>query len=130
MQKIRFIQYGLGAIGADIARTAIEKGFVMVGAIDITKDKIGRDAYEFIYPESDKTSGILVTDNIDGLEANVCFLATSSRMSAVLEQIESIVGRGINVLSTCEELVYPWLSYTRASTELNRHLLLIHLCYQ
>ncbi|MBI5331988.1 MAG: hypothetical protein HZB65_00275 [Candidatus Aenigmarchaeota archaeon] len=47
-KPIRFIQYGLGAIGADIARLAIENGFELVGAIDIAKDKIGRDAYEFI----------------------------------------------------------------------------------
>ncbi|MFH0837238.1 MAG: dihydrodipicolinate reductase [Candidatus Aenigmatarchaeota archaeon] len=120
MEKIRFVQYGIGAVGADIARTAIENGFQLVGAIDIEKSKIGRDAYEFIFPESDKTSGILISDNLDGIEADICFLATSSKLSAVMDQLEAIVSKGMNVLSTCEELAYPWLSYTRAATELNK----------
>ena len=43
-EKIRIVCYGIGAVGTRIAKFLLTKqGVQIVGAIDIAKDKIGKD---------------------------------------------------------------------------------------
>lgn len=113
MEKIRVVCYGVGAVGTRIAKFMVEKeGLEIVGAIDADKNKVGKDLGELL--EINKKLGIIVSDDVDKVLSRACcdvvVHATSSYLKEVYQQIAPLAKYGVNVISTCEELSYPFLS--------------------
>jgi 2,4-diaminopentanoate dehydrogenase len=105
MQPITVAQYGIGPIGAEIARLLLTKPWIrVVGAVDIDPDKIGRDLGEVI--GLDRQVGVPVTAELQGKPDVVCH-STGSRLREVAGQLESLLSYGCHVVSTCEELSFP-----------------------
>jgi len=105
MHPISVAQYGIGPIGAEIARLLLTKPWVkLVGAVDIDPNKIGKDLGEVI--GLDRKVGVPVTPDLQGKPDVVCH-STGSRLREVVDQLESLLGRGCHVVSTCEELSFP-----------------------
>ena len=120
--EINVLLYGLGAMGRRIAKAVLEKkGLRVVGAVDISKEIVGKDLGEIL--ESNKRVGVTVTDDVDALlskiKANIAIIATTSYLKDVYPQIEKCVKAGINVISTCEELSYPYYKYPQLSNEID-----------
>ncbi len=108
-EVIRVIQYGLGPIGSAIARLAAERdNLELVGAVDIDPAKIGKEVGALI--GLDHALGFEVTARLDevGAEADVVLHSTSSYFDLFLEQILEILGAGFDIISTSEELSFPW----------------------
>ncbi|HYO75237.1 MAG TPA: dihydrodipicolinate reductase [Thermoanaerobaculia bacterium] len=105
MQPITVAQYGIGPIGAEIARLLLTKPWIrIVGAVDIDPNKIGKDLGEVI--GLGRPIGVLVTAELEGKPDVVCH-STGSRLREVAGQLESLLSRGCHVVSTCEELSFP-----------------------
>jgi len=120
---IRVVHYGLGSIGSAIARlTAAQRGLEVVGGIDRDPAKAGRDLGDVI--GLDRQLGLAVSDNATELlqrtYPDVVIHATTSLFHQVYSQILDCVAARANVISTCEELVYPYAKAAAASDELNR----------
>ncbi|HET7436001.1 MAG TPA: dihydrodipicolinate reductase [Thermoanaerobaculia bacterium] len=104
-QPITVAQYGIGPIGAEIARLLLSKPWIkVVGAVDIDPDKIGKDLGEVI--GLGRTVGVPITAELQGKPDVVCH-STGSRLRDVESQLVSLLERGCHVVSTCEELSYP-----------------------
>jgi 4-hydroxy-tetrahydrodipicolinate reductase len=102
---ISVAQYGIGPIGAEIARLLLSKPWVkLVAAVDIDPDKIGKDVGDVI--GLGRKAGVLVTPRLDEKVDVVCH-STGSRLREVSEQLIDLLGRGSHVVSTCEELSFP-----------------------
>ena len=107
LHPIRVVHYGLGAIGSSIARlSAAQRGLQIVGGIDRDPAKIGCDLGEVI--------------GLDRTRPDVVILATASFFHEVYGQLLECVAARANVISTCEELVYPFVRDPAASAKLNR----------
>jgi 4-hydroxy-tetrahydrodipicolinate reductase len=122
MQKIRVVLYGVGAIGSKIAKFLLEKeGVDIVGAIDIAKDKVGRDLGEVL--GIDKRLGVVVSDKPETVFRKACadvvVHATTSYLRDVYPQIAPLAKYGVNVISTCEELSYPYVSEPELAKKLD-----------
>jgi 4-hydroxy-tetrahydrodipicolinate reductase len=122
MGKIEVISYGVGAVGGFIAKFLLEKeGIDMVGAIDVAKDKVGKDLGEVLGLE--RKVGVKISDNLEAVlskvEADIAVHATSSFLKDTYPQIASIVENGVNVISTCEELSYPYVSEPKLAEKLD-----------
>src|ERR1051325_6595518 len=105
LQPISVAQYGIGPIGAEIARLLLSKPWVrLVAAVDIDPNKIGRDVGEVI--GLGREVGVKVTPQIEGKPEVVCH-STGSRLRDVTGQLKDLLGRGCHVVSTCEELSFP-----------------------
>jgi 2,4-diaminopentanoate dehydrogenase len=105
VKPITVAQYGIGPIGAEIARLLLTKPWIrVVGAIDIDPAKIGKDLGEVI--GLGRSVGVPVTAELQGKPDVVCH-STGSRLSEVAGQLESLLERGCHVVSTCEELSFP-----------------------
>ena len=107
---IRVLFYGLGPIGAAVARqVASRKGFQIVGAVDIDRAKIGLDLGQVI--GLDKKLRIRVTNVALGAikagKPDVAVLCTSSSLKKVMPQIEQVLSKKVAIVSTTEELSYP-----------------------
>lgn len=102
---IAVAQYGIGPIGAEIARLLLKKPWVkLVAAVDIDPNKIGKDLGEVI--GLDREVGVKVTADVQGKPEVICH-STGSRLRDVHGQLKELLGRGCHVVSTCEELSFP-----------------------
>jgi hypothetical protein len=110
MAKIRVIHFGLGPIGAGVARViAARQNMQIVGAIDIDPTKVGRDVGQVIGLERDL--GIPVSDEAAKVlkkKADVVMHCTSSSLEKVEPELAAIIRARHNIVSTCEELSMPW----------------------
>ncbi len=104
----RFIQYGLGPIGVEVAALALRRGHQLVAAVDIDPAKTGKPATALI---AAAPPGVIVAARVaDVLNsgADVVLHCTQSRLAQVLPQLLPLVDAGLSVISTCEELAFPW----------------------
>lgn len=120
---MRTIHYGIGPIGAEIARVAAAReGVEIVGAVDIDPAKIGKDLGEVA--ELGHPLGVTITDDAAALfastPADVVLHTTGSILERVYPQLEQIVDAGFNVVSTCEELAYPSAQNPDLAADLDR----------
>ncbi|MEA2660959.1 MAG: hypothetical protein QOH08_531 [Chloroflexota bacterium] len=122
-ETIRAIQFGCGPIGRSIARAASQRRDVrLVGAIDRDPAMIGRDLADL--DGRSGPLGVVVTDDLGQLVAKtkpqVAFHATGSRLAGVREQLAQLLQAGLNVVSTCEELTFPYGDDAHIAADLGR----------
>jgi 2,4-diaminopentanoate dehydrogenase len=108
---IRVLHVGLGPIGAAVVRqVATRPGFKAVGAIDIDAAKLGRDLGEMVGLE--RTLRVKVSNDLRAVvktaRPDVAVLCTSSSLKKVWPQIDAILKLKLPIVSTTEELAYPW----------------------
>ena len=121
-KKIRVLQYGVGPIGASIARLMRQKAALeIVGAIDKDPAKAGLDLGE-VAGATDAPWGVTVAADSARLLAkpvDVVIHSTSSYLPSVMEQLLECLGAGCCVVSTCEELAYPYRKHPDLSAQLD-----------
>ncbi|MFQ6019169.1 MAG: dihydrodipicolinate reductase [Dehalococcoidia bacterium] len=122
-EKIRTIHYGIGAVGAEVVRLALDRLDVeIVGAIDAYPAKAGKDLGEAVGLA--RSLGISVTYDADLVLkdsfADVVIHATGSSLTTVYPQILQIVSSEKSVVSSCEELSFPWARYPDIAQKLDR----------
>jgi 4-hydroxy-tetrahydrodipicolinate reductase len=111
MPSIRVLHFGLGPIGSSIVKQVAERrGLKIVGAIDIDPAKTGRDLGDVT--NLGRRLGVKVqSDAAQALKAarpDVVVHCTSSALERVLPQLEQILAAKAAVVSTTEELAYPF----------------------
>jgi 4-hydroxy-tetrahydrodipicolinate reductase len=122
MRKVRVAIFGVGAVGSLIAKFLLEKeGVEIVGAIDVAKDKVGKDLGEVLGIE--KKVGVKVSDDVDAVlseaKPDIAIHATSSFLKDTYPQIASIIKHGVKVISTCEELSNPYYTEPKIAKKLD-----------
>jgi hypothetical protein len=120
---IRVMHVGLGPIGAAVARQlAARKGFRIVAAVDIDRNKIGRDIGEVAElgrPLRVKVSGDL-RKAAKAAKPDVAVLCTSSSLKSVMPQLAELLKLRLPVVSTTEELAYPAARNRRLARQLDQ----------
>lgn len=122
MKNVKIMLYGVGAVGAMIGRFLLEKeGAEIVCAVDIAPDKVGKDLSGVL--GTTRKLGIKVENSVDSAvkctKPDIAVHATSSFLKDTYLQIASILEHGINVVSTCEELSYPYLTEPKLAKQLD-----------
>lgn len=119
MPSATFVQYGLGSIGLAMAALAVERGHRPVGAVDIDPQKVGADLGTLLGREP---LGVRVTaDPAEALAAGpqVVLHTTQSHIPQVLDQILDGLEAGACVVSTCEEMAFPWYRHPAAARRID-----------
>ena len=116
MPQIRVLHFGIGPIGAAVAKqVAARPGFKIVGAIDVDPAKVGRDIGDVA--GLNRRVGLKVQDNADkalkAAKPDVVIHCTGSSIKGVLPQLEAILRSKSPVISTTEELAYPGYTHVR-----------------
>jgi len=120
--EIKLVLFGIGPIGERIAKVVLgKKGMKIVGAVEIAKEKAGRDLGDVI--KVGRKLGVIVTDDPDSLfakiTADVALIATGSYVRTVYSQVVKCIESGMNVVSTCEQLAYPWLTEPQLAKQID-----------
>lgn len=120
-QKIRVVQMGLGPIGNKATIYLAERPqFQIVGAVDVDPAKVGQDVGVLagLAP-----LGVAVTADLgsvlSGGNVDVVLLTTASSLIKVEKQLAAILPYGVNVVSSCEELSYPWLTHPEIAARID-----------
>lgn len=121
--KVRVILYGLGSIGSEVARAALkQEGLQVVGAVDKDRAKVGADVGELI--GLGEKVGIRVTDQPEELfkatNADLVLHTTGSYFKDVYPQLAEIAEAELDVVSSAEELSFPYLQHPDLAEKLNR----------
>lgn len=111
MRKVRIVLFGVGAIGSLVGKFLLEKeGVEIVGAVDVSMEKVGKDLGEVLGLE--RKVGVEVSESVDHVfsrvKPDIAIHATSSFLKDVHPQLVALIKNGVNVISTCEELVNPY----------------------
>lgn len=95
-EKVRVVVVGAGPIGQGVAREiASRHGLVLDGVVDIDPGKLGQTV-----------GGVPISRSIPA-GAQVAVLTTTSSLAKLEPQVLEAVGRGLAVVSSCEELAWP-----------------------
>ena len=121
--KVRAVQYGCGPIGCSVVRYACQRADIeLVGAVDIDKSLAGRDLGEVAGIKN--KLGVSISADTDAVlsqaKPDVVFLTTSSSLKVIYPQVEKCIRAGANVVSTCEELAYPYRKDPQLSAEIDK----------
>ncbi len=118
----RTVHAGLGPIGAAIARAALARSdIVPVAAADPNPAIVGQRLAEVAAVES--AHDVRVAGDLEealATPADAVLQATGSYLPDVMPQLLACIRAGRNVVSTCEELAYPWLRHPALAAELDR----------
>jgi 4-hydroxy-tetrahydrodipicolinate reductase len=122
-RKIKVAQFGLGPIGLETVKLAAGKAWAeVVGGVDIDPAKVGRDLSEIV--GLDSLRGCAIYPSLEELLAKVkpqlIFHTAVSKFQAAFPQLEAMARRGISVVSSCEELVFPGLREPSLAGKLDR----------
>ncbi len=121
MSPVPTILLGLGPIGQAIGRAlAAESRLEVVGAVDIDPGLLGKRLDQIC---DANLPALAITDSLAAVQAPtgaVVLQATGSRLDAVRDQILDAISLGYHVVSTCEELCWPWEDQPGLAGEINR----------
>lgn len=120
-RKIRIVQYGIGVIGRGVTKVlAQRKDMEIVGAIDLAN--VGQDLG--LISGLGRKLGILIDNDGNSVlrktKPQVVIHTTSSSLKKVYPEIESLVKSKVNVISSCEELSYPYYRHPRLAARLTQ----------
>ena len=122
MDTIDIVLIGLGPMGQKTVRFIQDRpGLRVVGAVDVNPTLHGRDLGEVANLDR---LGVPVSSSLEeclkSAQPKVAVLTTVSDMKRITPQIEGALLHGLPVVSTCEELSYPWDTAPELAERLDR----------
>ena len=122
-RALRVVHVGLGPIGQGIARLVLEaEGLQVVGATDPSPEYAGKDLGTVL--GLPKKLRIKVAPDpakfLAKAKADLAVLCTSSSLKGVKSELAALTKRGINVVTTCEELAFPTPEHSALFRELDK----------
>jgi 4-hydroxy-tetrahydrodipicolinate reductase len=106
------LQIGFGPLGVHIAKIIAEKLTVKtVAVVDIDEKLIGKALSQV---SSDLSENVFIYNSVKDAMASietrpdVAIITTVSSLEKLIPQVEIVAKHGIPIISTCEELSYPW----------------------
>src|SRR5258706_6408909 len=113
---------GLGAIGRLIARAVLTRSDLeIVAAVDLDPQRVGRKLSDVVgAPSPDVSVAPDAGAALKKAQHGVLLHATGSRLDRVEGELAQALSAGLAVVSTCEELSYPWLRHPEIAERLDR----------
>lgn len=120
--KVRAIQYGCGKMAKVLFKYMVDHGVEIVGAIDNNPEVVGLDVGDFA--ELGFKTGVVISDNseevFNSCDADIAIVTILSYMPEMYPFFETAARHGVNVITTCEEAIYPWNTSPSETNRLDR----------
>ena len=121
-QPFKIIQIGFGSLGRHISSSILKReNLELVSVVDANPELTGKFLRELVEGKID--TDVQITNDLDtildSIKADVAIVATSSSLEIVVPTIENCLSYGLDVISICEELSYPYQKKLDLATSLN-----------
>jgi 4-hydroxy-tetrahydrodipicolinate reductase len=119
---IGVIHYGVGPIGRAVATIVASRPWLTsLGAVDSDPETVGQHLSTVCGFESQAGDPRVVAHITDASHegGSVVLHCTGSSFRSVVPQLRECLDAGLNVISTCEELAYPWEAHPTTALELD-----------
>jgi len=126
---LRLLHIGLGPLGKMMVADAARRGIAQVVAAVDTDPAISGKKLSQIVPECgfdctiessiDRATTLALRQGGAASAIDAALLTTSSDLAKCAPSLRQLLSRGISVVSTCEELLYPWLRHKALAEELD-----------
>lgn len=118
---LRILQVGLGPLGLQVAREVEERGLGRIAAaVDTDPELAGRFLRELL-PGADASARVHAELDaaLDSAHFDAAFVLTSSWLADCAPTFGALLERGLAVVSTCEELLFPALRHAALAQQLD-----------
>jgi hypothetical protein len=120
-QKIKVAQFGLGPIGIESVKLAVEKEWIdFVGGVDIDPAKVGKTIAAVTGANAGNAK---IFKNFEELweqaKPQVVLHTAGSKADVSIQQIRPMAECGVSVVSSCEELLVPKFRAPKLAEELD-----------
>jgi 4-hydroxy-tetrahydrodipicolinate reductase len=118
---VRILHVGLGPLGVKTVTDLYERKLgIVVAAVDTASGIAGRKLSEIV-PVS-RSNVRIASDlaRVDFRKVDCAIVTTSSGLSTCAPTFRELLRRGATVVSTCEELSWPYLRHAELARELDR----------
>jgi len=119
--RLRTAHYGLNDVGKQVVTLLARRPEVdIVAALDTNPRNVGRDLGAVV--GLGRGLGVLVSydpELVARTDADVVLHATSPYLSVALPQLLPLLAGGKSIVSSCDELVYPWVSHPEMAARLD-----------
>jgi len=115
------LHVGLGSLGRRIQADLRARGIARVAAVvDPDPRLCGRPLAEVVEGADPDLRVLGSLDEVPDWSAlDVALVTTRSDLADCAETLRALAGRGLAVVSTCEELLWPWLRHAELARELD-----------
>jgi len=117
----QLLHVGLGPLGLRVISDLRRRGLgEVVAAVDPAPGLVGRDLSELVpeHPAGVRVVGSL--EEVPGWDRIRCAVVTTrSDLELCMDTFRGLLGRGCSLVSTCEELSWPWLRHPVLAQELH-----------
>jgi len=119
---LRILHVGLGPLGQKIVSDLYARGLgEVVAAVDSASEFEGRLLSDLV-PQTG--AAVPIQRNFDALADwsgfDAAIVTTSSDLGRCAPTMRELLGHGMAVVSTCEELCWPWLRHDKLARELDK----------
>jgi len=117
---MRVLSVGLGPLGRLVAQDLVERDLgTVAAAVDPAPDLQGRTVGALIPGAGDAPIRASVEEVPRDARFDAAIVSTSSDLELVMPTLRELLDRGMTVVSTCEELSWPWLRHPVLAQELD-----------
>jgi hypothetical protein len=126
MRDIRVALWGLGAMGSGIAKMIASKEGIVISGVCVRREHLaGQEVYAYLGMDRGDRDPVFITNNIkDVVRRDLCdivVLATDSFVEAQFDKIMFCLDRGVHVISTAEEMAWPWAQSEELADKIDAH---------
>jgi len=123
--KVKIAIWGFGAMGSGMAKMIIKKeGFDIVGVVDKYEGFLDISIFKLLNLKNPYHHDVVIESDISRIlteeKPDLVLLATDSFTKNAFEKIKLVVEHGINVISTAEEMAYPYAKEPELSEKMDQ----------
>lgn len=117
---LRILHVGLGPLGVKIITDLYERNLgKVVAAVDVAPEFAGKRLIDVVPASNSKIKLAPDFDGIDFSKIDCAVVTTSSDLAKCATTFRQLLAKGAAIVSTCEELSWPYLRHAKLSKELD-----------
>lgn len=124
MRNVRVALWGLGAMGSGCAVELLKKTGVEIVGVVVRRSNVGKSLFEVLGVERGDRKDVIITNDVDSVikegNADICLVTTDSLTKDAFPKLKLCLERGINVITSAEEMAYPQAQSPELAAELDR----------
>ncbi len=125
MDNVKIAIWGFGAMGSGMAKMLLKKnGVEIVGVCDRHENRVNKSIFEILNLSRGEKKDVIIKPDIEEVltegNCDLCICATDSFTKTAFPRLKLALEKKVNVISTAEEMAYPYAKNPELADELNR----------